>query len=203
MAGLREQKRERTRALLVESANRLFRERGYAATTMADIAAASDVSTRTAFSYFPAKDDLLFPDGDERIRAAVAELEDRGDDEEPVAVLVRALQRADVAATDLVTDRASLRVALIRTEPSVRGRALRMLADAQAAIGQALHRAYPDRYTEVQAAALVGAFVGAASGAVTAIIDGMPDATEDERRAALASAVAEALAPWTSAERNA
>ena len=67
MTGLREQKRERTRRHLVDAADKLFRERGYAETTVADIAAAAGVSTRTAFAYFATKDDLLFPDADERV----------------------------------------------------------------------------------------------------------------------------------------
>jgi AcrR family transcriptional regulator len=199
MSGLREHKRETTRRQLIDSADRLFHERGYAATTMADIAAASGVSTRTAFTYFPAKDDLLFPDADIRITAAVhAITEDQGAGD-PVRALIHALQRADVASTDLLSDRAALRLALIRTEPSVRGRALRLLADAQAAIAEAMHRAHPDRYTAVQAAALVGAFIGAAAGAVSATLNSMPDATDDDRRAALLAAVGEALAPWMSA----
>ncbi len=196
MAGLREQKREQTRRLLVESADRLFRERGYGETTVADIAAAAGVSTRTAFAYFPTKDDLLFPDADARIRAAVDALETRADGDEPVMALLRALERADVAATDLVSERAVLRTALIQSEASVRGHALRRLADAQAAIGEALHRAYPDRYTAVQAAALVGAFMGATSGAVAVVMRDLPAASEDERRAALSAAVRDALAPW-------
>lgn len=197
MTGLREQKRERTRRLLVEAADRLFRERGYADTTVADIAADAGVSTRTAFTYFPTKDDLLFPDADERVRAAVDALEQRGDQDEPVAALVRALRSAEIAATDLLGERAALRTALIESEPSVRGHALRRLADAQAAIAAALHRTYSERYTAVQAAALVGAFVGAASAAAGVVSRELADVTEDERRRALADAVSDALAPWT------
>jgi len=196
MTGLREQKREHTRRLLVEVADRLFRERGYAATTVADIAAEAGVSTRTAFTYFATKDDLLFPDADERVRAAVDALEQRTDDE-PITALLRALRGAEIAATDLLGDRAALRTALIESEPSVRGHALRRLADAQASIGAALHRAYPERYSAVQAAALVGAFVGAASAAAGAVSRDLADAPEDERRRALADAVGDALAPWT------
>ncbi|MBD3940240.1 TetR family transcriptional regulator [Microbacterium sp. NEAU-LLC] len=199
MAGLREVKRERTRQLLVAAADRLFRERGYAQTTVADIAAAAGVSTRTAFTYFPTKDDLLFPDADERVRTAVEALEQRAADDEPVDALLRALRSADIAATDLLGDRAALRTSLIESEPSVRGHALRRLADAQSTIAAALHRAYPDRYSSVQAAALVGAFVGAASAAAAVVSRDHAGASDDERRAALSDAVGEALAPWTTA----
>jgi hypothetical protein len=38
------------------------RQRGYAGTTIADIAAAAEVSPATVFGYFPSKDDILFHD---------------------------------------------------------------------------------------------------------------------------------------------
>jgi len=41
---------------------RLFAERGYGATTVADVAEAAEVSERTVFTYFPTKEDLLFSD---------------------------------------------------------------------------------------------------------------------------------------------
>ena len=48
--GLRQRKKARTRAELQRHALRLFRDRGYAATTVDDIAAAADVSRSTFFS---------------------------------------------------------------------------------------------------------------------------------------------------------
>ena len=52
MSSLRERKRVRTRQALIDAAAELFERRGYDGTTIADIAAAADVSTRTFFSYF-------------------------------------------------------------------------------------------------------------------------------------------------------
>ena len=51
MSSLRERKRVRTREALIDAAAELFERRGYDGTTIADIAAAADVSTRTFFSY--------------------------------------------------------------------------------------------------------------------------------------------------------
>jgi AcrR family transcriptional regulator len=58
--GLRERKKRETREALARAGLELFVERGYDATTLADIADAAGVSTRTIFAYFPSKEDILF-----------------------------------------------------------------------------------------------------------------------------------------------
>lgn len=58
--GRRESKRRETRDALIASARRLFAERGYQATTVADIAAGAGVAPRTFFGYFPTKEAVLF-----------------------------------------------------------------------------------------------------------------------------------------------
>lgn len=59
MNGLRERKKAKTKAALQRHAVRLFREQGYDATTVEQVAEAAEVSTSTVFRYFPTKEDLV------------------------------------------------------------------------------------------------------------------------------------------------
>jgi AcrR family transcriptional regulator len=58
--GLRERKKERMRALIAETARRLFLERGFEAVPIAEIAREAEVSEATVFNYFPTKEDLVY-----------------------------------------------------------------------------------------------------------------------------------------------
>jgi AcrR family transcriptional regulator len=59
VSGLRERKKERTRQTLSEAAIALFLEKGFDAVSVAEVAAAAEVSKPTLFRYFPAKEDLV------------------------------------------------------------------------------------------------------------------------------------------------
>jgi AcrR family transcriptional regulator len=58
--GLREQKKQRTRCLISETARRLFAQRGFERVSVAEIARAAEVSEMTVFNYFPTKEDLVY-----------------------------------------------------------------------------------------------------------------------------------------------
>src|ERR687893_2815726 len=75
--GLRERKKQRTREQIVEAAMRLFSERGYHATTIADIAEAAEIAPRTFFSYFPSKEAVVFHDVDRTLDGLAGALRDR------------------------------------------------------------------------------------------------------------------------------
>lgn len=57
--GLRGRKKARRRDEIIAAAKDLFARQGIDATTMADIAAAADISTPTVFNYFGSKDGIL------------------------------------------------------------------------------------------------------------------------------------------------
>ncbi|MCC5581541.1 TetR family transcriptional regulator [Microtetraspora sp. AC03309] len=59
MAGLREDKKRRTRQAIADVAMRLFAERGFEAVTVNEIADAAGVAKVTLFKYFPAKESLV------------------------------------------------------------------------------------------------------------------------------------------------
>lgn len=59
---LRERKKAKTRAAIQRHALRLFRDQGYEATTVEQIAEAAEVSPSTFFRYFPTKEDVVLYD---------------------------------------------------------------------------------------------------------------------------------------------
>ncbi|WP_433365392.1 TetR/AcrR family transcriptional regulator [Actinoplanes sp. CA-142083] len=58
--GLREQKKERTRRHIADTAWALIAEHGFARVTVAGIARAAEVSEATVFNYFATKEDIFF-----------------------------------------------------------------------------------------------------------------------------------------------
>jgi AcrR family transcriptional regulator len=156
---LRERKRRRTRALLIETGRRLFEERGYDATTVADIAEAAEIGARTFFTYFQTKEQLLFAETDPRVEAATRAIDSRRDDETPAQVLLRGLDSA-IVHEEAVSPVAQLRLRLMPDVPAIQARALRLQLDAQHRITEALRAAYPEG-DAVELAALVGGYIGA------------------------------------------
>lgn len=120
--GLRERKKARTRAAIREHALRLFREQGYAATTVDQIAQAADVSPSTFFRYYPTKEDVVLQDEIDVL--ALAAFEAQSPDLSPVAAFRAAAREAFTAldADDLAKLRETAELTL--TVPELRARAM-------------------------------------------------------------------------------
>jgi AcrR family transcriptional regulator len=58
--GLRERKKQQTRATIAAAAVELFASRGFESVKVAEIAVRSNVSEATVFNYFPTKEDLIY-----------------------------------------------------------------------------------------------------------------------------------------------
>lgn len=75
MSGLRERKKRRTLTAIHDAAMELFAQHGYGDVTVADIAAAAEVSRATVFAYYPAKEDIVLGEAWLAVDALSAALE--------------------------------------------------------------------------------------------------------------------------------
>ncbi len=76
--GLRERKKAKTRVQISDIATKLFLDRGFDEVTVAEVARAANVSVKTVFNYFGAKEDLLFDREPEWLASIDALVEGRG-----------------------------------------------------------------------------------------------------------------------------
>lgn len=173
MHGLREQKKQRTRRALVETAYALFERDGYEHTTVTAIAAAAEVSRATFFNYFPSKESLVFPDGDEILDAGLEVIARPSPHEHPADVLARALHAMIGSSRSGVRDPASAletrRLRLVMAAPALRAALLERTLATLETLADALRTAFPDELDDVEATAMVGAVFGAglAAGSVS------------------------------------
>jgi AcrR family transcriptional regulator len=120
--GLRARKKVQTRLALARAAMRLFEERGFAATTVDDIAAAANVSRRTFFRYFTTKEEVFVVDPQGKLDALHVALADGPPGEPTIAALRRGLLALAATYFDPELLRAEARVAY--KEPDVAAAAL-------------------------------------------------------------------------------
>jgi AcrR family transcriptional regulator len=90
--GLRERKKRAANQAIAATARRLFADRGYDAVTVAEVAAAANVSEKTVFNHFPTKEDLAFAGREEGIAQLVEAIGARPSGT-PVLAVFRALTR--------------------------------------------------------------------------------------------------------------
>ena len=161
--GLRERKKARTRAAIREHALRLFREQGYDATTVEQIAEAAEVSPSTFFRYFPTKEDVVLQDDMDLLFMDVfrAQPADLG----PLAAMRAALRAAfaALAADDLAQLQEAMELAV--AVPAVRARMLEEFARTSQVIAQAVADRSGKAASDFAVQAFAGAVVGIAMAA--------------------------------------
>jgi AcrR family transcriptional regulator len=133
--GLRARKLARTRAAVEAAAMGLFLERGYAATTIDEIAKAVEVSPRTVLRYFGSKEDLLFAREREAVRR-VGDLLAGRPAEEPILAAARSVLAQVAADYDAARERRLAWAHLVRGTPALAGAYLELLAELEAAFAR-------------------------------------------------------------------
>jgi AcrR family transcriptional regulator len=83
-ASRRARKKEQTRQLIADAAQRLFAERGFDQVTVAEIATTADVAEKTVYNHFPTKEDLVFDQTDSFESALLAAIGGRAAGESPL-----------------------------------------------------------------------------------------------------------------------
>jgi AcrR family transcriptional regulator len=167
--GLRERKKAKTRAAIQRHALRLFREQGYDATTVNQIADSAEISPSTFFRYFPTKEDLvLWDEFDpliiEAFRAQPAELS-------PIAALRAAMRDAFAPLT--AAERAELRerIGLLMAIPPLRATLLDEISGPMRLLADAVAERTARRPDDPAIRTLVGAVIGVGLAAAFAAHD--------------------------------
>jgi AcrR family transcriptional regulator len=162
-AGLRERKKARTRAAIREHAIRLFREHGYAGTTVEQIAAAADVSPATFFRYFPTKEDVVLQDDMDIL--TMEKLEAQPPELSAIAAVRGAAASAYAAMSAEDLGRMAETTRLTMAVPEIRARALDELTRTFDVMGRALAvragRAPDDFAARILAGAVTGVIMAA------------------------------------------
>jgi AcrR family transcriptional regulator len=103
--GLRERKKAKNRLAISNLATKMFIERGFDDVTVAEVAAAADVSVATIFNYFDTKEELFFDRDGELIEAQRRIIVERKAGESITSVLHREfLVAIDAALPELMSD---------------------------------------------------------------------------------------------------
>jgi AcrR family transcriptional regulator len=167
--GLRERKKRETRDALARAGLQLFVERGYDATTLADIAEVAGVSTRTIFAYFPGKEDLLFASFETMNQALERALAERPEGQDALAALREFILSEAHQKTDLDCMLDEVIAADETLSRHKRARIAQVQGVLAAAIADDLGAPPDDLRASVAAASLTAAFeVLAEQGASTA-----------------------------------
>jgi AcrR family transcriptional regulator len=157
--GLRERKKAKTRATIQKHALRLFREQGYEATTVSQIAEAAEVSESTLFRYFPTKEDIVRWDEFDPLIVEAFKAQPAG--VSPIAALRGAFR--DVLGQLPAAERAELRerIALALSIPPLRTMGDDPFSGPMRLLAEAIAERAGRRPDDLAVRTLVGAAMGA------------------------------------------
>lgn len=157
----RERKKEKTRVDFVQAAVRLFRERGYEATTVDDIAEAADYARSTFFRYFPSKEDVVFVDLPDRATSLKAVLEAAPADGDAWQVARQAIIDEVLTFSVLSRELDPDFVQLWFTEPELERRYMQIVLAAENALTEYFGRATgTDPWSRIECQVLATAILG-------------------------------------------
>jgi AcrR family transcriptional regulator len=158
--GLRERKKQRTREAIVDAALRLFDERGFDQTTIADIAEAADIAPRTFFGYFPSKEDVVFANFPRLFDALSDRLRDRSDSETAIDAL-RAWIVSLLEEMDPADDRERCRKRLIGDSEALAAHNRALMGRMEDLLVENIARDLGDRADDVRPRMIASAVIGA------------------------------------------
>jgi AcrR family transcriptional regulator len=157
-AGLRERKKARTRAAIRQHALRLFREQGYYATTIEQIADAAEVSPATFFRYFPTKEDVVLQDDIDVI--SLGALGDQPPELGPIAAFRAASAETFASLSPEDRDRFRETIELTAAIPEIRARAIDEFVRTINQIADAVAQRAGRSANEFEVRTVAGAIIG-------------------------------------------
>jgi AcrR family transcriptional regulator len=190
--GLRERKKARTRAAIREHAFRLFREQGYDATTVEQIAEAAEVSPSTFFRYFPTKEDVVLQDDMDLLWMEA--IREQPPEVGPIAALRAGVHTAFARMGEAEWAQLRETTELALAVPAVRGRMLEELARTTQALAEAVAERTGRDPGDFAVRTLAGAIVGIAMAAWFEVADDLMDYMDQGRLATFADKFERGLA---------
>ena len=158
--GRREARKRATRSALVTVAHRRFHEDGFDATTLDDICDEVGISRRTFFRYFKSKEDLVFPNREERLERFLRFLAAAPKGDSAIGTLRRATRQF---GPEYMANRSQLvaQQALVASSPTLEAREAEIDRDWEAAMARAMiARSGPSPEATVRARVMAGACIG-------------------------------------------
>jgi AcrR family transcriptional regulator len=190
--GLRERKKARTRAAIREHAFRLFREQGYDATTVEQIADAAEVSPSTFFRYFPTKEDVVLQDDLDLLWMEA--IREQPPEVGPIAALRAGVHTAFARMGEAEWAQLRETTELALAVPAVRGRMLEEMARTTQALAVAVAERTGRDPGDFAVRTLAGAIIGIAMAAWFEVADDLMDYMDQGRLATFADKFERGLA---------